>query len=175
VRVLVVVASKHNATAEIGGAIVEELRAAGLQARRVAPADVRTFAGVDAVVLGSAVYMTQWMEPMRDLVARHADVLRRLPVWVFSCGLAGVASTGQVQDPALASALVRRIEPSGCTTFKGRLDARALGLRERSVTRLGSTAEGDYREWDKIRAWARGIAAELLTHARLEERPLLLR
>ncbi|KAE8763966.1 flavodoxin domain-containing protein [Georgenia thermotolerans] len=174
-RVLVVVASKHRATAEIGDAIVSELRAAGLQARRVSPAEVRTFAGVDAVVLGSAVYMTQWMEPMRALVARHADVLRRLPVWVFSSGLAGVAAGGEVPDPARASALVRGIEPSGYATFKGRLDPGALGLRERSVTRLGSAAEGDYREWDKIRAWAREVAAALLAHAPTAERPLLLR
>ncbi|MFD1504069.1 flavodoxin [Georgenia yuyongxinii] len=163
-KVLVVVASKHNATAEIGDVIVEELRAAGLQAKRVAPAEVRSFDGIDAVVLGSAVYMTQWMESMRDLVARQGDALRRLPVWVFSCGLAGVATTGQVQDPARASGLVRQIDPIDSTTFRGRLDATALGLRERSVTRLSSAPEGDYREWDKIRAWGRGIAANLREH-----------
>ncbi|WP_127128232.1 flavodoxin domain-containing protein [Georgenia sp. SYP-B2076] len=159
-KILVVVASKHQTTAEIGDAIVEELRAAGHQARRVAPADVRSLAGIDAVVLGSAVYMTQWMEPMRALVADRAEELRRLPVWVFSCGLAGLAS-GQVQDPARASGLIRQLDPVAVTTFKGRLDAATLGLRERAVTRMGGAAEGDYREWDTIRAWARGIAAHL--------------
>ena len=38
------------------------------------------------------------------------------------------------------------------------------------MTRLGSAAEGDYREWDKIRAWARTVAAALLAHAPAEPR-----
>ena len=162
-KILVVVASKHHATEEIGDVIVEELRAAGHGARRVAPAEVRSFEGVGAVVLGSAVYMTQWMEPMRDLLARRAEELRHLPVWAFSVGLAGVPG-GEVQEPARAAAVVRQVDPLGHVTFKGRLDPTVLGLRERSVTRLGSAPEGDYREWDKIRAWARGVAAELDEH-----------
>lgn len=163
-RILVVIASKHQATAGIGDAIVDELRACGHEAKRVAPGDVRTFAGIDAVVLGSAVYMTQWMESMRDFVARRGDELRALPLWVFSCGLAGVASTGAVEDPARASGMVRQLDPLGYITFKGRLDPAALGLRERSVTRLGTAPEGDYREWGKIRAWARDIATQLDQH-----------
>ncbi|UNX56022.1 flavodoxin domain-containing protein [Georgenia sp. TF02-10] len=163
-RILVVIASKHQATAEVGDVIVEELRAAGHQARRVTPGEVRSLDGVDAVVLGSAVYMTQWMESMRDLVARRAAELRARPLWAFSVGLAGVPA-GEVQDPARAAGVVRQLDPLGYVTFKGRLDPSALGLRERSVARMGSAAEGDYREWDKIRAWARGIAAELAEHA----------
>ncbi|MPV38373.1 flavodoxin domain-containing protein [Georgenia subflava] len=163
-KILVVVASKHNATAEIGDAIVEELRAVGHQARRVAPADVRTLEGIDAVVLGSAVYMTQWMESMRDVVSRFAAELRHLPVWAFSCGLAGVAATGKVQDPVRASALLQQIDPLDYRTFAGRLDPAVLGLRERSVTRMAGAAEGDHRNWDDIRGWARQIAHELEEH-----------
>lgn len=163
-RVLVVIASKHQATAGIGDAVVDELRACGYEAKRVAPGAVRSLAGVDAVVLGSAVYMTQWMESMRHFVAERGEELRSLPLWVFSCGLAGVASTGAVEDPARASTLVRQLDPLGYVTFKGRLDPGALGLRERSVTRLGTAPEGDYREWGKIRAWAREIAAHLDRH-----------
>lgn len=162
-KVLVVTASKHNATAEIGDVIVAELRAGGYQARRVAPGEVRSLEGIGAVVLGSAVYMTQWMESMRDLVAHRAAELRARPLWAFSVGLAGVPA-GEVQDPARAAVVVRQLDPIGYVTFKGRLDPAALGLRERSVTRMGNAPEGDYREWDKIRAWARGIVAELNEH-----------
>src|SRR3546814_16527265 len=93
-RVLVVVASKHQATAGIGDAVVDELRACGHEAKRVAPADVRSFVGIDAVVLGYAVYMTQWMESMRDFVASSSEELRAMHMWVFSRGLAGVAEIG---------------------------------------------------------------------------------
>jgi menaquinone-dependent protoporphyrinogen oxidase len=163
-RILVVTASKHHATDEIGDAIVTELRASGHEARRVSPADVRDLDGVDAVVLGSAVYMTQWMESMRGLVARLGGELRKRPVWAFSCGLAGVTATGTVQDPARASTVVRQTDPIDYRTFAGRLDPTVLALRERSVIRLSGAPEGDYRDWDEIRSWARGIASELQTH-----------
>ncbi|WP_043498266.1 flavodoxin domain-containing protein [Georgenia sp. SUBG003] len=163
-RILVVVASKHHATAEIGDAIVDELRAARHEAKRVAPEEVRSLDGVDAVVLGSAVYMTQWMESMRSLVARLGDELHRLPVWAFSCGLAGVASSGRVQDPVRASSVIRQLDPVAYTTFAGRLDPSVLVLRERSVVRLSGAPEGDYRDWNEIRAWARGIVRELDAH-----------
>lgn len=158
-----VVASKHHATEEIGDVIVEELRAAGHEARRLAPAEVRSLAGVDAVVLGSAVYMTQWMEPARAFVQHWSEELHRLPVWTFSCGLAGVAS-GEVLDPERALPVLRSVDPIDHVTFRGRLDPAILGLRERSVVRTGSAPEGDFREWDRIRAWARGIAAQLVEH-----------
>ena len=163
-RILVVVASKHQATAEIGDAIVDELRAARHEAKRVTPQEVRNLDGVDAVVLGSAVYMTQWMESMRSLVGRLGHELRQRPVWAFSCGLAGVAASGRVQDPVRASTVIRQLDPIGYTTFAGRLDPSALVLRERSVVRLSGAPEGDYRDWDEIRAWARGIARQLDTH-----------
>lgn len=163
-RVLVVVASKHNATAEIGDAIVGVLRDAGHEARRAAPQQVRTLDGVDAVVLGSAVYMTQWMESVRGFVAAHGDRLRRLPVWAFSCGLAGVAATGAVQDPVQASSVLRQVAPLGYTTFAGRIDPALLGLRERSVVRMTGAAEGDHRDWTAVRTWAEEIVRELAEH-----------
>lgn len=159
-RILVVTASRHHATDEIGDVIVEELRAAGHEARRVAPEEVRTLAGVDAVVLGSAVYMTQWMPSARELARRLARELAARPLYAFSVGLAGVRG-GDVVAPQGAAALLRRLAPRAHVTFRGRLSADVLGLRERAVVAAGSAPEGDFREWDKVRAFGRAIAAAL--------------
>lgn len=159
-RILVVTASKHHATEEIGDAIVEELRAAGHAAQRMAPEAVRSLDGVDAVVLGSAVYMTQWMESARTFAQRFADDLTEMPLYAFSVGLAGVPK-GDVKPPESAAAALRGLDPAALVAFKGRLATDALGLRERAVLIAASTPEGDYREWDKVRAFGRRIAAEL--------------
>ncbi|MDO4606859.1 MAG: flavodoxin domain-containing protein [Bowdeniella nasicola] len=159
-KVLVVIASQHGATAEIGDAIVEELRTHGHESRRQDPADVRDLEGIDAVVLGSAVYMTQWLESARSFVQRFRDQLREIPLWTFSCGLAGVPK-GNVQDPRRVGPVLLSINPIDHEVFKGRLDLGQLSLRERTVARLGNAPEGDYREWDKIRAWAASIAQQL--------------
>ncbi|MDO5710187.1 MAG: flavodoxin domain-containing protein [Micrococcales bacterium] len=159
-KVLVVIASQHGATAEIGDAIVDELRTAGHESRRVDPADVRDLEGIDAIVLGSAVYMTQWMESARNFVQRFRETLREIPLWTFSCGLAGVPK-GNVQDPRRVGPVLLSINPIDHEVFKGRLDLGVLSLRERTVARLGNAPEGDYREFDKVREWAKEIGREL--------------
>ena len=63
--------------------------------------------------------------------------------------------------------LVASLSPRGERVFFGAYDAaqKPIGLAER-VTRAMPAArealpEGDFRDWDEIEAWARGIATEL--------------
>lgn len=155
-RVLVVVASRHGSTDEIGATVADVLREAGHDVERVAPADVTSLEGVDAVVLGSAIYMSQWLEPARDLVARLGDELRRLPVWMFSSG-----PVGSQAAPARIHGLLEAVEPLDYQVFSGVVDRSVLSLRERSVVRMVGAEEGDFRDWAAIRDWARAIAGTL--------------
>ena len=83
-NVLVAVASKHGSTTEIGAAIADELRAMGLNAE---PRDYDEIANLDhyeAAVLGSAIYMGNWLAEAREFVTRNGTELRAMPVWLFS-------------------------------------------------------------------------------------------
>ena len=53
------------------------------------PAKVSAVEEFDPVVLGSAVYLGQWMKPARELAERSASALAARPVWLFSSGLVG--------------------------------------------------------------------------------------
>lgn len=162
-KVLITASSRHGATAEIAEAIAKEIRRGGFEVELKPPGDVETLEGYDAVIIGSAVYMTQWTESARALISRFSKELRELPVWAFSCGLAGVPS-GDVQDPRRVGPALLQLNAIDHQTFKGRLEFTNLNLRERSIARLGSAPEGDYREWDKIRAWANQIVQDLKEH-----------
>jgi hypothetical protein len=59
-RVLVSVASKHDSTTGIGAAIAKTLRDAGIETEVVPPEKVASLDGLDAVILGSAVYYGRW-------------------------------------------------------------------------------------------------------------------
>lgn len=163
-KVLVMTASKYGSTREIGAAIADELVNAGFDVVQAEPSDAVQVGDFDAVVLGSAVYMTQWMENLRNFMAHHSAQLRAVPLWAFSVGLAGIPM-GAVQDPRRIGPHLLSMSPLDHKTFKGRMDLSQLSLRERSIARLGNAPEGDYREWEKIRAWARQIAAHLTEHA----------
>jgi menaquinone-dependent protoporphyrinogen oxidase len=173
-RVLVAVASRHGSTTEIAaeiGAVVEEtLWAAGtlgeVDVRHAA--SVRRVAGYQAVVLGSAVYQGQWLEPMHRLIEGNVADLRDRPVWLFSSGPVGDPPK-PAEDPRDVPAIAESVGAYGHRVFGGRLRRRDLGVLERMVVRAMSVRDGDYRDWPSIRAWAVGIGAIL---ARRENVPL---
>lgn len=163
-RVLVVAASRHGCTREIGAAIAAELAAAGLDAAIASPAEVDSLEGVDALVLGSPVYMSNWLEPARSFISRHGEQLRRMPLWAFSVGLAGLPADA-VADPREISLALLSVNPIDHQKFAGRLELSQLDLRERSIARLAGASEGDRRDWELIRGWARQMAEDLQEHA----------
>jgi menaquinone-dependent protoporphyrinogen oxidase len=65
----------------------------------VAPVqEVGSIEGYGAVVLGSAIYLGQWMKPAKEFAARETAALSSVPVWLFSSG--PVASPDQLEDAA---------------------------------------------------------------------------
>jgi menaquinone-dependent protoporphyrinogen oxidase len=88
-KVLVCAASKYGATSEIAQAVADVLAERGCQVTVLPPEKVSAVEEYDAVVLGSAVYMGQWMKPARQLAARSGDALAARPVWLFSSGPIG--------------------------------------------------------------------------------------
>ena len=67
-KVLVSAASKYGATSEIARAVADVLVAKGFEVTVIPPAQAGAIEQFDAVVLGSAVYMGQWMKPAHELV-----------------------------------------------------------------------------------------------------------
>jgi menaquinone-dependent protoporphyrinogen oxidase len=154
--VLVASASKHGATAEIAQAIGEVIESQGVQVEIKRMEDVDTVMPYEAFVLGSAIYMGNWLRVARDFVDEHRDVIVRRPTWLFSSGPIGAhpAASDEFDITAIAAATRAREH----RLFGGRLDKEELGLMERALTGALHVPGGDYREWDAVAAWATAIA-----------------
>jgi menaquinone-dependent protoporphyrinogen oxidase len=159
-KVLVSAASRHGATAEIARTIGETLTEAGLEAIAIPPDAVTSLDGYDAVVIGSGVYVGHWMDAAKNLVERYAGELASRPVWLFSSGPIGQPPTPE-EDPADLSEIMAATHARGHRLFAGKVDKAILGLGERVILKAVRVPEGDFRPWDDVREWARGIAAEL--------------
>lgn len=188
--VLVAYASRYGATAEIAERIALTLISEGVDARAQQITAVRDLAGVDAFVVGSAVYFGSWLKPATAFVERHRDTLTGLPVWLFSSGplpgavvpdkVAGKAaaesngkvhaeSNGKVSTddakPKGVDDLVAAVAARGHQVFDGALDPHKLGTRDKLIRAMpagkGLLPEIDGRDWDAIEAWAKEIAAAL--------------
>lgn len=160
-NILVAVASKHGSTRGIADAIGEELRAAGhsvdvRDAKGAPSAD-----GYDAVVAGSAIYMGNWMAEAKAFVEQNETRFAGKPVWLFSSGPLGEDYPEGMGVPTNLDELMAQTGARGHTVFVGRLDKSELGLGERIISKAVKAPEGDFRDWDAIRAWARAIAQQL--------------
>jgi menaquinone-dependent protoporphyrinogen oxidase len=168
--VLVVWASRHGATAEIGAALARGLsecdagRSAGVEAIAVS-VDQRPDPGpFDAVLLGSAVYAGHWLDPAGKYVSQHADALRKRPLWLFSSGPIGEPPFPP-DEPYDVAPLMKVTGARGHAVFPGRLEKGRLSFGERAMVTAMRAPVGDFRDWDAIRAWASEIAAQIVTRA----------
>jgi menaquinone-dependent protoporphyrinogen oxidase len=132
-RVLVAYATRHDSTAEI------------------------------AAVIGSALYLGRWDVAAVGLVRRERARLAAIPTWLFSSGPVGAgpatARPERLPQPADVGALAEEIG-AHATTFVRRVDPADDGLEAQIMASAGLT--GDWRDFARIRAWARAIAADLL-------------
>ena len=186
-RVLVVYASRHNATRGIAERIGEVLRADGLEAE-VAPADqVAGVGAADAVVVGSAIYMGTWLKEGLEFINRNEVRLAELPLWLFSSGPlphgTEEPSTDRLEDAlgpkdGPGSGGRKKIDEITATThpkdhrvFLGAFDPNdpPKATSERLVRLLPAVKNalpaGDFRDWDAIEAWTHEIAATLAAPA----------
>jgi menaquinone-dependent protoporphyrinogen oxidase len=183
-KVLVVYGSRHGGTRGIAERISEVLGAEGLDAvaaRADGDIDVER---ADAVVVGSGVYMGSWLNEPLAFMRRNQAALARRPTWLFSSGplpgstkevpdvdpitsalgpMSGPGSGGRKQVEELCAA----IHPRGHEVFLGRFDPTdpPKAVSERFVRMMPPAKKmlptGDFRNWDAIEAWAKGIAATL--------------
>lgn len=184
--VLVAYGSRHGGTRGIAERIGTVLQAEGIDAA-VAPARV---AGghelADAYIVGSGVYMGSWLDEPLDFLKRHQETLATRPTWLFSSGpLIGSVKATPGADPLTdalgpadgpgsggrkkVEALSAVIGPRGHRVFYGAYDPSdpPKAFSERVVRMMPAARNilpaGDFRNWDEIEAWAREIAAALVT------------
>jgi menaquinone-dependent protoporphyrinogen oxidase len=161
-RILVSASSRHGSTAEIATELGKALRGAlpGVGVDVVPLSRVAGIEGYEAVVLGSAVYFGRWLDEARWQVTAQAGPLRGRPVWLFSSGPVGDPAVPST-EPADAAELAATVGAREHVVFPGALHRELLGVREKLAVGLVHAADGYYRDWPAVRAWADRIAAEL--------------
>jgi menaquinone-dependent protoporphyrinogen oxidase len=159
-KVLVTYASKYGSTGGVAEAIGKELCAKGVNADVVLIKNANNLGSYQGVVVGSAIYMGKWMSDAMDFVNKNQDILRHMPVAYFLVCMTLSQPTEEKRaqvlsymDPILKAA--PKIKPVGIGTFAGALDYNNLSWLNKKILRSKGTPEGDFRDWNAIRAWAR--------------------
>ena len=160
-RVLVCAASKHGSTKEIAEAIGRQLSEAALTVDVNDVQEVDDLAQYEAVILGSAVYMGNWLESARQFATEQASELATRPTWLFSSGPTGDPPRPSADKAVSIDSIIAAVKLRDHRLFAGKLDRHQLSFPERALITAIRAAEGDYRDWDEIGTWAAEIAASL--------------
>lgn len=164
-RVLIAYGTKYGATAEIAEKIGQVLVEAGLEADVQRADQVDDLTDYGAVVVGSGVYVGQWRKEAADLMERRKEELARLPVWLFSSGPTGEGDPVELMKgwifPEGLAPLADHIGARDRAVFHGAIEVKRLSLPEKLIVKAIKAPVGDFRDWEAITAWAKGIAAAL--------------
>ena len=158
-RVLVTWGSKRGGTEGIALMIAEALAYQGIDVAALPARQMPRAAGFDAVIVGGALYANRWHPAARRFVSRRAKELRDKPVWFFSSGPLDASADERTIPPSrMVEALMERVGAQGHATFGGRLAPDAEGF---PASAMAKQHAGDWRNPERIRAWASTIAREL--------------
>ena len=168
-HVLVAYATKNDATEDIALHIGRILRKSGLNTA-ILPADrVRDISRYTAVVLGSAVYIGQWLREAARFLKTQEETLAERPVWLFSSGPTGtddpIELTRGWRFPKGLQPIADRIRPRDIMVFHGAIDTEYLNFIQKRMIKRVKAPVGDFRDWNAIAAWTETIAEALNTSA----------
>jgi len=159
-RVLIAYASKYGSTGGVADAIGKELCSQGLSADVALIKNAKNIGSYQGVVIGSAIYMGKWMPEAADFVKKNREALSRVPVAYFLVCMTLSRPTedkrAQVMsymDPIIKEA--PEIKPVGIGTFAGAMHYDNLSWLYKKIMKSKGSPEGDFRDWNAIRTWAR--------------------
>lgn len=159
-RVLVAYTSKYGSTGGVADAIGKELCGKGATADVHLVKNVGNISSYQAVVIGSPIYRGKWMPEAVNFLQNNSGRLRQVPVAYFLVCMALAQPTEEKRaDVATYKThileTVPEIKPVGFGTFAGALYYNKLSWVNRKILRSKGVPEGDFRDWNAIRAWAR--------------------
>lgn len=178
-KILVTYASRSGSTVGVAQTIARTLVEQGIPVEVLPMKEVHDLTPYGAVVAGSAIQSHLWLPEAMEFIRTHQAQLQQKPFAAFLVCMALAMNTTPSQQQKQAEigtwlAPVRAlVTPISEGLFAGELNiSRLPSFSERLQCRLsvllGEWKEGDYRDWDAIRAWAQALAP----HFQLETAPV---
>ena len=166
-KVLVAYATKAGATTEVAEEVGKVLTANGLTVEVRPVNKVKSLHACDAVVIGTAIRMEKPLSEAVNFAKKfHAELASR-PLACFSLGVWMREDTPEHREMTrcfLKPLLDELPEPASLGLFGGKLDYSTVSPIWRvlaSQDKTGLMQEGDWRNWEAIRAWASELAPKL--------------
>ena len=162
-QILIAYATKAGSTGEVAEAIAEELRSGGAEVD-VSPAkDVKNVSAYTAVIVGSAIRMGKLLSDATKFVEKNREALGQIPVAYFIVCMTMKDDTEENRQTveSYLDPMREVVEPVDMGLFAGAINYSKLSFPARTMSKAMKVSEGDFRDWDAIRSWARQVHQKL--------------
>ena len=159
-RVLVIYATRTGSTAEVAKVISAVLAERGFDVDVKPVTEKPSLEGYDAGILGSGIRMGGWLSEMLEFIRTNQAKLIQIPIAIFTVHLhnTGNDTASRAARKAYTVPVWKMLTPVDEAFFTGKMDPVKLSLRSRVLARMASSDTGpkvgDFRDWEKIGAWA---------------------
>ncbi len=105
-----------------------------------------------------------WHGKVKEWVTANADTLKSKPTAFFTVGLSmaddppKVDEAREFTDPLIAET---GVEPLDIGLFAGMNDPKTFSLPERLIMKAMKAPQGDFRDYDAVAEWTRGVSGKL--------------
>lgn len=157
-KILIAYASEYGSTGGVAEAIGKELCSKGAKADVCLIRGVKSLSSYQGAVVGSAIYRGKWMSEAVNFVKANADLLSQIPVAYFMVCMTMRQPTEENRGKALSFLdpvlhTIPQVKPVDIEPFAGAMHYSNLSWLNKKIIQ---SPEGDFRNWEAIRAWARG-------------------
>ncbi|HVN71111.1 MAG TPA: flavodoxin domain-containing protein [Desulfomonilia bacterium] len=162
--ILVVYGTWAGSTAEVADFIGRTVAEGGYRVDVKPVESVKSLAGYHAVVIGSAIRAGKVKPEVMDFVKNHKSALEKIPSAYFVVCMTMKDDTPDNRKTvnAYLDPLREQVAPVDAGLFAGKMDYSKLGFFARmAVKYFVKVPEGDFRNWNVIKAWTRSLIPKL--------------
>jgi len=156
-KVLVAYSSWCGSTAEMATEMARVITEKGETVDLLPVKDVKDLDAYKSVVLGSAIRVGKWNGDAVDFVQRYQAALAQKPTAFFTVCMTLKDDTAENRQTVSAylDPVRALVKPRKEGFFAGKVDYKKMNFFMGFLMRnMIKAPEGDYRNWDTVRAWA---------------------
>lgn len=166
-KILVAYTTAAGSTGEVAKVVGEEISGGNGAVDVLRTKEVTDLGPYRAVVVGTGIRAGRVYRDTLAFLERHQAALNKVPVAYFVVCLTMTDDTEENRRTVETYVDQMRekapqVQPVDVGLFAGKMDYKAISLLPRLIIKAMKVSEGDFRDWDAIRAWVSGVRPTLL-------------